>query len=66
MVVVKLMDLIGSSTKSWPDSVEKAVAKAGESVRHINEAEITSLKAKIENGKITEYLTSIRLSFLVE
>jgi len=60
------MDLIGSSSKSWPDAVEKAVSRAGESIRNIHDAEIMSLKAKIENGKITDYLATVRLTFKVE
>ena len=55
-MVIKIMDLIDSSTKSWPDAVEEAVSKAGESIRNINEAEIVSLQAKIENGKILSIL----------
>ncbi len=65
-MVIKIMELIGSSTKSWPVAVEEAVSKAGQSIRNINEAEIVSLRAKIEKGKITEYLASIKLSFSVE
>ena len=65
-MVEKLMDLIGSSSKSWPDAVEKAVSRAGESIRNIHDAEIMSLKAKIENGKITDYLATVRLTFKVE
>ncbi len=65
-MVEKLMDLISSSAKSWPDAVEKAVSKAGESIRHIHDAEIISLRAKIDNGKITEYLATVRLAFNVE
>ncbi|MFY9300308.1 MAG: dodecin family protein [Candidatus Nitrosotenuis sp.] len=65
-MVIKIMDLIGSSTKSWPDAVEEAVSKAGQSIRNINEAEIVSLRAKIENGKITQYLASIKIGFSVE
>jgi len=65
-LVEKLMDLIGSSSKSWPDAVEKAVSRAGESIRNIHDAEIMSLKAKIENGKITDYLATVRLTFKVE
>jgi flavin-binding protein dodecin len=65
-LVEKLLDLIGSSDKGWPAAVENAVSKAGESLRNIHDAEILSLKAKISNGKITEYLSTVRLTFKIE
>ena len=65
-MVVKIMELLGSSSESWPKAVEEAVSKAGESVRNIYEVDIDTLKAKVENGKITEYLAQVKLSFRIE
>jgi len=65
-MVEKIMDLIGKSSTSWPAAVEEAVSKAGESIRHIHDVDIVSLKARIENGKISEYISTIKIAFDVE
>ncbi|MBM2852743.1 MAG: Dodecin, partial [Candidatus Nitrosotenuis sp.] len=47
-MVVKLIELIGASSKGWEDAVESAVNKAGESLKHIHEVDVLGFKAKIE------------------
>lgn len=65
-MAVKIIELMGSSTKSWPDAVEEAVAKAGESLRNIHSVDVMGLKAKIANGKISEFRANVKIAFLIE
>ena len=65
-MVVKLIELIGTSSKSWEDSVESAVNKAGESLKNIHAVDVLSFKAKVENGKISEYRTNVKIAFVIE
>jgi len=57
---------MGSSTKSWDDAVEEAVAKASDSVRNIHGVDVLGFKAKIENGKITQYRADVKIAFVIE
>ena len=57
---------MGASTESWPKAVEEAVTKAGESLRNIQAVDVLSLKAKVENGKISEYRANVKIAFVID
>ncbi|MDH3794011.1 MAG: dodecin family protein [Nitrosopumilus sp.] len=65
-MAVKLVELMGSSEKSWDDAVEEAVAKASDSVRNIHGVDVLGFKAKIENGKITQYRADVKIAFVID
>jgi len=65
-LAVKVIELVGSSTESWPKAVEEAVSKAGESLRNIHGVDVISLKAKTENGKISEYHADVKIAFVLD
>jgi dodecin len=66
MPVVKVIEVIAQSDKSWEDAAHKAVREAGRSVRGIKSIWIKDMQAKVENGKITQYRINAKLSFTVE
>jgi len=61
--VYKVIEVIGSSNKSWEDAAQVAVERAGKTLEDIRIAEVLSQDVKIENGKITAYRTKLSLSF---
>jgi dodecin len=61
--VYKIIDLVGSSTTSWEDAANKAIAKASGSLRDLRIAEVQKLDIKIEDGKPAQFRANIRLSF---
>ena len=65
-MAVKVIELVGSSTESWPKAVEEAVSKAGKSLRNIHGVDVISLKAKIKNGKISEYHADVKIAFVID
>jgi flavin-binding protein dodecin len=64
--VYKIIDLVGTSTKSWEDAVAAVVAKASQSLRDLRIAEVEQLDVKIEDGKIAAYRARVKLSFKYE
>lgn len=66
MSVYKVIDLIGTSTKSWEDAAQNAVDAAGASLRDLRIAEISKLDLKIQDGKVTAYRARVNLSFKLE
>jgi dodecin len=66
MSLVKVVELIGSSKKSWEDAVEQIVAEASESLRHITGVDVVHHTAHVENGKISEYRATCHVAFVVE
>ncbi|MEX0703508.1 MAG: dodecin family protein [Planctomycetales bacterium] len=65
-MVVKVVELVGTSKKSWEDAVQQAVAEASESLRHITGVDLVHQTAHVENGKLSEYRATVRVAFVVE
>jgi hypothetical protein len=61
--VYKVIEIIGTSSTSWEDAAKTAVERAGKSLKELRVAEVVEQDMKIENGKVTDYRTKIRLSF---
>ncbi len=62
----KVIELIGSSPKSWEDAVSNAITKAAKHVRELRVAEVDELDVTIEEGKITAYRAKVHVSFRYE
>ena len=66
MSVLKVIEVMSSSTKSWEDATAKGVKKASETVRGIKSAYVQSQSVVVEDGKVTEYRVNLKLSFVIE
>jgi dodecin len=64
--VVKVVELVGVSDKSWSDAARNAVTEASKSIRGITGIEVLDSNAKVENGEITEYRVHCKIAFPVE
>jgi flavin-binding protein dodecin len=64
--VYKIVELVGTSEKSWEDAAAAAVAQAGKSLRDLRVAEVIKLDMTIENGKVASYRARVSLSFKYE
>jgi flavin-binding protein dodecin len=62
----KVIDVIGTSEKSWEDAAQQAIAVAGESLHNLRIAEVVKLDMKIEEGKVVAYRARLNLSFKIE
>ena len=61
--VYKVINVIGTSTKSWEEAAKKAVETTGESLIDLRIAEVTKLDMKVEDGKVVAFRTKLNLSF---
>ena len=61
--VYKVIELIGTSEKSWEDAAKIAIEKAAKSLEDLRVAEVVAQDVKIEEGKVVAYRTKVRLSF---
>jgi flavin-binding protein dodecin len=64
--VYKVIELVGTSEKSWEDAAKKAVETAGKSLTNLRIAEVKNLDMKVENGMVTAYRARVSLSFKYE
>jgi len=61
--IYKVIEIIGSSEKSWEDAAKKAVELSAQSLEDLRVAEVKDLDMRIEKGKVVEYRTKLRVSF---
>jgi flavin-binding protein dodecin len=61
--VYKIVEVVGTSRKSWEDAANRAVTTAAKSLHDLRIAEITKLDMKIENGRPIAYRARVSLSF---
>ena len=63
MSVYKVIEVIGTSEKSWEDAAVQAVERASRTLTDLRIAEVISQDLKIEDGKVTAFRTKVSLSF---
>jgi hypothetical protein len=61
--VYKVIELVGTSKKSWEDAAQCAVDMAGQSLKDLRIAEVVKLDMQIDKGKIIAYRARVALSF---
>ena len=59
----KVIELIGSSTKSWEQAAKSVVEEAAKHLRELRIAEVAEQDLVIENGKVVAYRTKVKVSF---
>ena len=66
--VAEVVEIVGSSNKSWEDAARVALNEAAKTIRGITGIELTDMTARVDpsTGNITEYHSTIRLAFGVE
>ena len=62
---IKVIEIIGISSKSFDDAAEQGPKKAAESVKGISGFEITKHSATVTDDKITTYKVVLKLAFSV-
>lgn len=66
MSVVKVIEILAQSEKSWEDAAQQAVTVTAKSVRNIKSIYIENMQATVKDDKIVEYRVDAKISFLVE
>jgi dodecin len=66
VAVIKTIDLVGVSPKSWRDAAQQALDEASKTIRGITAMEVLDTSCSVADGNITEYLTHVRIRFRIE
>ena len=65
--VYKVIELIGTSNKSWEEAAANAVERASKTLRDLRVAEVAKLDLQLdEKGKIEAYRAKLNVSFKFE
>ena len=66
MSIVKVLEVIAESNKSFDDAAQQAVKQAATTVRGIKSIWIDNFSGIVEGDRIVQYRVNAKLSFLVE
>jgi flavin-binding protein dodecin len=65
-LVVKIIELIGSSKEGWKEATQNAVDETAKTVRNIKSVHVKRCTAKVEKNKIVEYRAVVKIAFVVK
>lgn len=66
MAVMKVIEVLSNSSKSWEDATATGVEKASKSVKNIKSAFVQSQSVTVKDGKVEEYRVNLKLTFEVK
>lgn len=61
--VYKIIELVGTSEKSWEEAAKNAVETAAGSLKDLRIAEVVKLDMQIDDGKVVAYRARVNVSF---
>jgi flavin-binding protein dodecin len=64
--VVKVIELMSESPKSWEDAAQNAVKEASKTLRNIRSIYIKDFTAAVDGGKVNSYRISAKVTFEME
>ena len=66
MSIVKVIELIASSEKSFDDAVKQAVKEAAKTIRNVDSVWVKDMKVHVKDGKIKSYGVICKVSFRLD
>ena len=64
--VYKSIEVTGSSTEGVKEAIDRAVAKASETVRNLDWFEVLDIRGHLEDGKVGHYQVTLKIGFRLD
>ena len=62
----KLVEIVGTSARSFAEAVSSGVERASKTLRNIDWFEVTEMRGRVSNGKVAEFQVKIKVGFRLE
>ena len=67
MAIVKVLEIMANSKKSWEDAAQNAVKHAAKTLRNIKSVNVSNMSANVDKkGIINEFRVNVKISFEIE
>lgn len=66
MAIASISTITAASPIGWQDAIERGFDRARKTLRNITGLQVVEEKARVEDGKITEFLVTLRVIFVLE
>jgi len=63
MAVLKVIEIMSGSEKSWEDATAKGIKKASDSLKGIKSAWVKDQSVKVKDGDVVEYRVNLKITF---
>jgi len=63
MALVKVIEVLSESTKSWEDAVDTAVEEASKTIKNIRSAYVKEQSVVIKDDKVAGYRVNVKITF---
>ncbi len=62
----KMVEIVGTSSKSFADAAAQGVKRAGKTLRNLDWFEVSEMRGRIKNGAIAQYQVKIKVGFRLD
>lgn len=62
----RVTEIVGSSTEGVDKAIRNGIARASQTLRHLDWFEVTEVRGQIENGQIEHYQVGLKVGFRLE
>ncbi|ETN94362.1 hypothetical protein SAMN04487906_2986 [Zhouia amylolytica] len=66
MALLKVIEILANSEKSWEDATQKAVKHASKTVNNIRSVYVNEQSATVNGDSIDEYRVNVKITFEVK
>jgi flavin-binding protein dodecin len=66
MAVASVSTITAASPVSWQDAIDQGFERASKTLRNITGLQVVEEKARVEDGRITDYLVTLQVIFVLE
>ena len=64
--VYKSVEITGSSPEGVTQAIDRAVAKASQTVRNLDWFELIAVRGQIDDGRVAHYQATLKIGFRLE
>jgi flavin-binding protein dodecin len=66
MAIASISTITAASPIGWQDAIQRGFERARTTLRNITGLQVVEEKARVEEGKITEFLVTLRVIFILD
>lgn len=66
MAVLKVIEVLANSEKSWEDATKKAVAQASKSLKNIRSVYVQDQSASVKDGEVVDFRVNVKITFEID
>ena len=63
MGVLKVIEVLSNSSKSWEDATQKAVQQASKTLKNIRSVYVKDQSATVSEGQVDEFRVNLKITF---